>query len=207
MPTPPRPLASHETRPRKIGAFARGLALTVALACASPAPPELPPLTSEPTPHVFPGKFVWMDLVTQDVGAARAFYGALFGWTFREGDRYTEVLHAGAAIAGIISARDPEQGSEWIGNLSVLDVDSAARIVARRGGVIERAPTDAPDRGRLALVSDREGALLLPERRCPGTAAEFGLAAGRADACSGWCSSIPPLANQPRCFRGLKPMQ
>ena len=47
-----------------------------------------------------PGKFVWQDLVTQDVAEARAFYGALFGWTFREGDRYIQVLHEGEPIGG-----------------------------------------------------------------------------------------------------------
>ncbi len=144
------------------------LCLAVASACAAPAPPWLPPLTQTPTQLVKPGKFVWIDLVTQDVAAAKSFYGDLFGWTFLPGDRYTQVLHDDTPIAGIVRARDPERGSEWVGNLSVTDVDRAAALVSERGGVIEREPVDAPDRGRLALVSDSEGALLLLIRAAGG---------------------------------------
>jgi predicted enzyme related to lactoylglutathione lyase len=144
------------------------LCLGLAAACASTPPRHLPPVTEEPTDIVRPGKFVWIDLVTQDVPAAKSFYGDLFGWTFREGDRYTEILHAGRAIAGIVPADDAEQGSEWVGNLSVRDVDAAARFVVENGGLVERGPVDAPERGRLALVSDQEGALLLLVRSASG---------------------------------------
>ena len=137
------------------------LGLALAMACASPAPPWLPPVSAKPTQLVKPGKFVWVDLVTQDVAEAKAFYGALFGWTFVGGGRYTQVLHDGTVIAGIVPARDPKRGSEWVGNLSVIDVDRAVALVRERGGVVEREPVDAPQRGRIALVSDAEGALVL----------------------------------------------
>jgi predicted enzyme related to lactoylglutathione lyase len=117
---------------------------------------------------VKPGKFVWVDLVTQDVEEAKAFYGSLFGWTFEDGARYTPVLRDGAPIAGLVPARDPKRGSEWVVNLSVADVDRAAALVRERGGMVERGPVDAPDRGRLALVSDPEGALLLLVRAAGG---------------------------------------
>jgi predicted enzyme related to lactoylglutathione lyase len=137
------------------------IGLAFGSACASTSLPWIPPVTEEPTQLVKAGKFVWVDLVTQDVASAKSFYGAVFGWTFLPGDRYTQVLHDGRPIAGIVRARDPERGSEWVGNLSVADVDRAAALVSERGGVIEREPVDAPERGRLALVSDPEGALLL----------------------------------------------
>ena len=68
--------------------------LVLASACASTPRLELPPVTRAPTQLVKPGKFVWQDLVTQDVAAARSFYAALFGWTYREGGRYTLVFLA-----------------------------------------------------------------------------------------------------------------
>jgi len=135
--------------------------LALGAACASTSLPRIPPVTEEPTQLLKLGKFVWVDLVTQDVEESKSFYGALFGWTFLAGDRYTQVLHNGTPIAGIVRAEDPERGSEWVGNLSVADVDSAAALVSERDGVIEREPVDAPERGRLAVVSDPEGALLL----------------------------------------------
>jgi hypothetical protein len=30
------------------------------------------------------GKVIWHDLITEDVDAAREFYGGLFGWTFED---------------------------------------------------------------------------------------------------------------------------
>jgi predicted enzyme related to lactoylglutathione lyase len=144
------------------------LGLAPLLACASSAPMRLPPVTGTPTQLVVPGKFVWQDLVTQDVAEARSFYGALFGWTFEEQGRYTQVLHDGEPIAGMLPAADPERTSEWVGNLSVADVDRAAALIAERGGVVERGPIDAPARGRLALVSDPDGALLLLVRASTG---------------------------------------
>lgn len=137
------------------------IGLAFGASCASTSLPWIPPVTEEPTQLVKSGKFVWVDLVTQDVASAKSFYGALFGWTFVRGDRYTQVIHDGKPIAGIVRAADPERGSEWVGNLSVADVDRAAALVSERGGVVEREPVDAPERGRLALVSDPEGALLL----------------------------------------------
>lgn len=137
-------------------------------ACASTPVRRLPPVTPEPTGIELPGKFIWIDLITQDVDAAKRFYGDLFDWTFRDGDRYTEVLHEGRAIAGVVPAPDADQGSEWVGNLSVANVDDAARAFGAAGGLIEIGPVDAPDRGRMALVSDREGALLLLVRSSQG---------------------------------------
>src|SRR5258705_4371031 len=51
---------------------------------APPPPPPLPPLTTASGSPRLPGKFVWADLVTDDLAAAQNFYGRLFGWTFRD---------------------------------------------------------------------------------------------------------------------------
>src|SRR5215831_12429600 len=52
------------------------------------APPALPPLTTVGGSPRLPGKFVWADLVTDDVLKARKFYGELFGWTFQSAGDY-----------------------------------------------------------------------------------------------------------------------
>jgi hypothetical protein len=114
------------------------------------------------------GKFVWMDLLTTDVVRAREFYGALFGWTFEGRADYVKVLHDDEVVAGIVG-RDPSQeGSAWIGNLSVEDVDAAASLVEGRGGEVQTGPVDAPQRGRLAFVRDPAGASLLLVRSAVG---------------------------------------
>ncbi len=154
--------------PRAARRLLVALGVVVGAACATDTLPGLTPITRPPTGLVEPGRFVWLDLVTQDVERAKSFYGSLFGWTFREGDRYTEVLHRGAPIAGIVAAESPERGSEWLPSLSVADVDRASAAARASGGIVERGPLDAPGRGRLALVSDPEGALLLLLRASTG---------------------------------------
>ena len=58
------------------------LGVALAAACASSKPHPIPPVTETPTGLVTPGKFVWVDLVTDDVAGAKSFYGQLFGWSF-----------------------------------------------------------------------------------------------------------------------------
>jgi predicted enzyme related to lactoylglutathione lyase len=159
-------------RPNRPGAHSYAwvaATLMLAVACATqPDLPRLPPVSREATQAVRPGKFVWGDLVSQDVAASKAFYGSLFGWSFSDGGRYTTIFNQGVPIAGIVAARDPKRGTEWIGNLSVADVDRASSTFGQRGGRIERGPIDAPDRGRIALVSDASGAALLLVRATGG---------------------------------------
>jgi predicted enzyme related to lactoylglutathione lyase len=160
--SPPRP-----DRPAALAYAA--VTLLLGAACATqPDLPRLPPVSREATQVVRPGKFVWGDLVSQDVEASKAFYGELFGWTYSNGGRYTTVFNQGVPIAGMVVARDPNRGTEWIGNLSVADVDRASSIFGQRGGQVERGPIDAPDRGRIALVSDASGAVLLLVRATGG---------------------------------------
>ena len=158
-------------RPKRAGALGwAAAALLLAVACATTQPdlPRLPPVSPERTGEVQPGKFVWGDLVTQDLGASKAFYGALFGWTFSDAGRYTTVFNQGVPIAGMVKARDPNRGTEWIGNLSVADVDRAAATIVEHGGQIESGPVDAPDRGRIALVSYEGNAAALLVRASGG---------------------------------------
>lgn len=149
-------------------AFAAALA-ALALACATtPELPTLPPVTAEPTGLVTPGKFVWADLVSHDAEASKKFYGSLFGWTFETDGRYTTVLNRGRRIAGIVRAADKERGTEWVGNLSVADVDRSTALLAEHGLHVDVEPVDAPNRGRIALVSSKKGALLMLVRSSKG---------------------------------------
>src|SRR5262252_6851120 len=96
------------TRNRKWpGAGPRGLAwLALLFFCAALRPaaganaPTLPPLTSVANSPRLPGKFVWADLVTDDVPAARKFYGQLFGWKFSDLGGYAIALNEEHPICG-----------------------------------------------------------------------------------------------------------
>ncbi len=155
-------------RGRQLASAALVLFALLAGGCASGPQRVLPPLRTPASEHVAAGKFVWIDLIAQDLAASQAFYGSLFGWSFETQDGYTRISSDGQPIAGMVEARSVEDGSEWVGSLSVRDVDRSIDIAISNGAIIERGPFDVPNRGRMVLVSDAEGALLLLLRSTTG---------------------------------------
>lgn len=139
----------------------------ILVGCATTNTPiklKLNPVTDTPTGIHHQGKFIWNDLLTEDVAAAKDFYGKLFGWTFEEFDHYAVIKNNGQSIGGMLQVTNDTETIEdarWVCSLSVADVDEAAALVTKEGGTVYRGPLDMPDRGRGALVSDPQGAQLL----------------------------------------------
>ena len=115
------------------------------------------------------GSFVWNELYTRDVEAAKAFYAATVGWTFEStpmADRPGTYWMAKAGdkyVAGILDMRAIVPDTEpphWLGYLEVKDVDRCVAEIKARGGRIVRAPFDIPHFGRAAIGSDANGAFL-----------------------------------------------
>ena len=111
------------------------------------------------------GRFVWYDLMTTDVAAAKAFYGPIIGWTMLESPLaagYT-VLHVGETPVAGLMMLPPEVAQagarpHWQGYIGVADVDAAAAKLAEAGGTVHHAPGDIPHVGRFAAVADPQGA-------------------------------------------------
>ncbi len=124
---------------------------------------QLPPLTTVSSSPRLPGKFVWADLVTDDVAAARAFYGELFGWTFRYVGDYTIAASDDRPLCGMFQRPRPERRPEakprWFGYISVANVERAQQVVTKAGGRVLAAPKKLPKRGEQAIFADPEGAL------------------------------------------------
>jgi predicted enzyme related to lactoylglutathione lyase len=153
--------------------------LVSTLACASGPKVVLPAVTPTPTDTHHLGKFVWRDLLTHDLAGAKRFYGGLFGWEFEASasndSTYTIITHSGVPIGGIVyMARSDEEAnrSQWVSYMSVADVDLAAAQVRGAGGVVHTGPRDYPDRGRIAVVSDPQGALVALVRSTAGDPAD-----------------------------------
>jgi len=113
---------------------------------------------------VEPGRFVWRDLMTRDVAAAKQFYGELFGWRFenaRRGDRpYVIARSANVPIAGIVDITGmADAGPQWLSYLSVADVDKSVAFVRAERGKVLVEPRDLPI-ARVAVITDPEGAPL-----------------------------------------------
>lgn len=116
--------------------------------------------------RVLPGKFSWLELITDDARKAQEFYAHVFGWTTRG-----ELIHAGEHAIG---AYAPARGaaSHWLTYASVADVDRAARAAADSGGRVTLAPYDIPNLGRAARIEDPSGAALGLLRRSAGDPAD-----------------------------------
>jgi predicted enzyme related to lactoylglutathione lyase len=139
--------------------LALATALVHGLAGASPLGPD-----GEPG-RVRPGKFVWIDLATEDPARARAFYSAVFGWEFVEAAGapvpYTLIKGPAGKVGGIFQRSRPPGatvGARWLGLISVPDPARAARYVRERRGEVLVAPVSIPGRGSHAVFRDPQGA-------------------------------------------------
>ena len=108
------------------------------------------------------GRFVWYELMTTDVEAAKAFYGNVVGWGTQNasipGMTYTLFTAGGTAVSGLMDL--PEDASKmgakpcWIGYVSVDDVDATAERIKQLGGTVQVPPTNIPGIGRCSIVAD-----------------------------------------------------
>ncbi len=108
------------------------------------------------------GRFVWYELITADMAAARAFYASVVGWEMRDasmpGMDYTLCSTARGSVCGLVNvAAEAGPAGEkpcWIGYVGVDDVDAAAtRAIALRG-VVEVVPQTVPGVSRFAIITD-----------------------------------------------------
>jgi predicted enzyme related to lactoylglutathione lyase len=100
------------------------------------------------------GRFVHYALSSKDPAAAQAFYCALFGWAALPDGRLA--VH-GRQFAEV-HAGDPAPG--WIGYVAVDDLEEALAIAQARGALGCGAPEERAGLGRVARVTDPEGAQL-----------------------------------------------
>jgi len=135
------------------------MALAAAFANASPLGPD------GERGNVLPGKFVWLDLATEDPEQARAFYGAVFGWRFRDAAGapapYTLIETPLGKVGGMFRRSRPAgatAGSRWLGVISVRDPSRAAQYVRERRGEVLVAPVTIRGRGTHAVFRDPHGA-------------------------------------------------
>jgi uncharacterized protein len=113
-----------------------------------------------------PGVPCWVDTSQPRPEDAVAFYGGLFGWEFEdvmppesEGKYFIARLRGGdvAAVAGIPEGAPPM--AVWNTYIWVQSADETAAKVREAGGKVLTEPFDVMDAGRMAVVSDPEGAV------------------------------------------------
>jgi predicted enzyme related to lactoylglutathione lyase len=112
-----------------------------------------------------PGAIAWTELNTRDPEAAKAFYGAVFGWEFEDKEfegmgTYTTIKLGGEAIAGMLdmTGRVPDEvPANWLVYFAVEDADAALETVKDGGGNVAFGPVEI-EAGRFAVVADSWGA-------------------------------------------------
>lgn len=135
---------------------------------------KLPPVTESPTGQYQVGRFVWFDLLTEDVPGAKAFYSDLFGWRIDSPAGYPDyhVIYLGKKAIGGMAALEGLDGgapeSLWMPSLSVVDINRAAEQAVRSGGTVLEGPLKAGGRGKIALITDPAGAPLFLLRAAKG---------------------------------------
>ncbi len=126
------------------------------------------------------GTVHWTELSTNDVEAAKAYYGSICGWKLEtekmaSGENYTVASKGGQPVAGIMSLSDIPGGDQippnWMPYLAVNDVDEAVAKTKTANGTVLRDSFDVPGVGRIAIVADPTGAaigLMKPDPSPPG---------------------------------------
>jgi predicted enzyme related to lactoylglutathione lyase len=111
------------------------------------------------------GAFVWDELMTTDVEAAKSFYGEVVGWTTAAMDTalgpYTLFRRAGDVdAAGLMEKPDDMPvPAAWLTYVPSDDVDATVAKAKKLGAATVVEPFDIPDIGRIAILSDPTGAV------------------------------------------------
>ena len=111
-----------------------------------------------------PGVPCWIDTSQPDPEAAVAFYSGLFGWDFEDvmppgaPGKYLIARLRGGDVAAVASAPDGASQAVWQTYIWVQSADDAAAKARQAGGRVLTEPFDVMEAGRMAVLSDREGA-------------------------------------------------
>ncbi|WP_299676027.1 VOC family protein [uncultured Roseobacter sp.] len=108
-----------------------------------------------------PGNAGWIDHAGPDQSAAKAFYAEVLGWSItdmpmQDGSSYSAVAIGETAIGGF-SPVPAEQGG-WTIYFTVPDVDASVTEASSRGATVVTPPGDVPGVGRMATLTDPQGA-------------------------------------------------
>ncbi len=124
------------------------------------------------------GRFVWHELSTTDPEGAQRFYTEIIPWgaqPWEEDPDYTLWTNEGSPIGGVTETRSESSSNSaqptWLPYVCVYDVDDCSRQVKLLGGSIAMGPTETPNVGCWAIVTDPQGArigLFEPAGAAPG---------------------------------------
>jgi uncharacterized protein len=111
------------------------------------------------------GEFCWNELLTSDSAAAFAFYAGLFGWSVLQdmdmGAMGTYRIYGvgETRLGGMMTIpKGAPMPPMWIFYVSTSDLDAAIGRATKRGAKVMNGPMDVPGGGRIAQLTDPQGA-------------------------------------------------
>jgi len=119
------------------------------------------------------GSIWWNELISANPDRSRDFYASVIGWSPKVvaaedtsrppapgENEYTLFMQNGVESAGLAKydgkePTDPKPG--WLTYIQVANVDDAVVEALKKGGKVIKAPTDAANVGRIAIIADPDG--------------------------------------------------
>jgi len=108
-------------------------------------------------------RFIWHEMFSTNLYASQSFYGELFQYTFEEQDNGTVIFSNQDGPQGAITPIDVDVGlpSNWIGYITVKDVQRAIRKIESLGGRLVILPNEQQsDNPQVIMFTGPEGAPL-----------------------------------------------
>jgi len=113
------------------------------------------------------GKFIWNELNTHNVEAAKKFLGGALGWSFEampmpDSSTYWIIKNGNDRVGGIFDLNvlpDCKNVPEhWLSYVGVDDVDTRCKKAIAAGAKEIRPPFDVPNVGRIGIIQQPGGA-------------------------------------------------
>jgi uncharacterized protein len=113
------------------------------------------------------GALIWYELMTADPAGAKAFYDAVIGWDIEPqpaGEMDYRMIRRGDGgnAGGVLRITEDmaQHGARpiWLGYICVDHVDESVASIEAAGGKTMMAPSDIGQVGRIAMVTDPQGA-------------------------------------------------
>jgi len=108
--------------------------------------------------------FVHVELNTNDLSKARAFYGKLFGWEFEDmpmdDGTYTLIKVGEGTGGGMMTNPMPNTPSWWLAYVLVDNVAAATEKAESLGATVKKGITEVKGMGSFSILADPTGAAI-----------------------------------------------
>jgi predicted enzyme related to lactoylglutathione lyase len=107
--------------------------------------------------------FVHVELMSTNVGKAKAFYGKLFDWKLEDmemGDMTYTMIKVGEGTGGGLMNPMPGAGSTWVAYVNIDDLKAATAKAKSLGATIIKDQVEVEGARSFSIITDPTGAML-----------------------------------------------